>query len=148
MYFPRVAVVSDPRRSYQNLIIPGDYVQRISVDALAVNRVARSPRKHWNHDVGAADATYHGAAGADRGALAGALGPGGGAVDDPGGLDFFCDVPRPVAEQQSPRPAMSKVHGQYLGVVARNRPGSDRLDQQFRDQPLGKFALRIFVVED
>ena len=42
---------------------------------------------------------------------------------------------------------MPDIYGEHLSVIARHRASFGRLHQPFRDQALGKFALRIFVAE-
>ena len=53
-----------------------------------------------------------------------------------------------IAQQHAAGAAVGHVDGEDFGVIADDRSGVDRLGQPLGDQALGKFALRVFVIED
>ena len=84
---------------------------------------------------------------AHRRTLAHAVSPGTGAVDDPGSIDALLFSRDLIAQQQAGCAAVAYIDGESFHVIADNRAGVHRFEEPLRDQPLGKFALRVFIVE-
>ena len=134
--------------AHQELLVPGNDIERTAIGAFGVEGCAGRSGEVGKHDMGAAHAAHHGTPHLDAGTTAGAIDPGSGRVDDPGGFDFLFKVASPIPHEQTARAAVGHIDCHDLSVIADHGAGRYCLDQPLGDQALREFALRIFVIED
>ena len=147
LHLSRIPLVCHFRRAHQYLFVPGNNKNRALVHGLGVDRCIRSACKARQHDMRTANAANHGVRGLDAGALAQAVRPGSGGIDDPGGFDALFFPAQVISQQHACHAPMADIHGKYLSVIACHRPGFHGLDQPLRHQSLGEFALGILVTK-